>query len=35
MEKALSIIWIYAARHKAQVMTVNYLKGKDKGPGKG
>ena len=35
MEKALCIIRIYPATHKAQGMTVNYLKGKGKSPGKG
>ena len=35
IEKTLCIIRIYAAEHKAQGMTVNYLKGRGKGPGKG
>ena len=32
IEMALQIIRVYAAKHKAQGMTVNYLKGKGKGP---
>ena len=35
MEKTLSIIWIYVAKHEAQGTTVNYLKGKDMGPCQG
>ena len=35
MGKAVHIIRIPAAKHNAQGMTVNYLKGKHKGPGKG
>ena len=35
MEKALCIIRIYAAKHKGQGMTENYLKGMGRGHGKG